>query len=333
MTLLEVMVAVMITSVVMSLAVSVVGTGVKLARQGEQTVNSNEAARTGMEMLLRDLKLAGIPGGLYVTEPGGIPVLIDSIFTQPNALGTGTDDLWLVVPKPNAMQSNCTSPGSNAVVTTSGTGPLSVNCTPFTAGDLLLVTNYTTAALISGTTFPTGTAIAYAESATTNFSSAPAKGGYLRGDQVFPVEIIRYTVRPSAMMVDGQYRPELVRSRGSLNTPVTAAAPFAVAAGAAEQRFPDIEDLQVAFGRGVAPATTFASAHNSTFSAIPPPIVSLRISVVGRTPRAIINDLNQKLPLGPITVEDHVPTPVLDGFRRSVYRRRVEILNMGMVNL
>lgn len=327
MTLLEVMVAVAITTMVMAMALSVVSTGVRIARQGEQTVNSNEAARTGMEMLLRDLRLVGIPGGILVTDPGGTPLRINPVFTQ--AGSTGADDLWMVVPKANALQANCVSPGSGAVVTVPGTGPLTVNCTaPFSTTDLLLVSNFTSGVLISGLTFPTTTSITYAQQATSNFSSAPAKGGYQRGDLILPVEVVRYTVRPNALTG----RPELVRQRGTLNTPVSATAPFVVPAGAPEQRFPDVEDLQVAFGTGVAPAITFASGHNILFSPGAAPL-SARVSVVGITPRAIINDQNQPLPLGPVTVENHVAAATTDGYRRSVYRRRVELLNMSMVNL
>jgi prepilin-type N-terminal cleavage/methylation domain-containing protein len=348
MTLLEVMIAVAITSVVMSLAVSVVGSGVRLARQGEQTVGSNEAARTGMEMILRDLRAAGTPQGIWVTQPGGTPFLINSIFTQAGSGGMSAaiDDLWLVVPRAVALQANCTTPGSAAVVTLPGPGTLNVTCTStFATTDILLVTNFGSGtkpinpeampgggALITGVSFAVGAygpTISYAESATPNFSSAPFKGGFQRGDVVMPVDLIRYQVRPNALTG----RPELVRARGGLNSAgVTATAPFEVAAGAPEQRFPDVDDLQVAFGTGTPPNLTFSSAHTILFSNTTSPL-AVRLSVVGTTPRPILDDHQKIQEFGPVTVEDHVPSPTFDGYRRSLYRRRVELLNMGAVNL
>lgn len=327
MTLLEVMVAAGITTIVAAMAMSVVTSGVRIARQGEQTVNSNQASRTAMEMLLRDLRLAGVPGGIWVASSGGTPYQINPIFTQPGTI-TGTDDLWMVVPKPNAMQANCTSPGSAAVVSVSAPHALTVSCTAiFQVTDTLLVSNFNSAALIDGLAFPSGTSITYAQQAVANFSSNPVKGGYQRGDLVMPVDIVRYTVRLNAAG-----RPELVRQIGAINPTMTAATPFIVNVGASEQRFPDIEDLQVAFGTGTEPNLTFVSGHNVSFVPAGAPL-AVRISVVGVTPRIIYNDVGTALPLGPVTVEDHVPVGPLDGYRRSVYRRRVELLNMAAVNL
>jgi type II secretory pathway pseudopilin PulG len=338
MTLLEVLIAVAITSLVMSMAVSVVGSGVKLARQQEQTVNSNEAARTGMEMLLRDLRAAGVPQGIWVTEPGGTPIKVNSIFTQAGTgtADTGIDDLWMVVPRPNALQSNCTSPGSGAVVEDKSAGtPLPVTCTaPFATTDILMVTNFGSAALISGLTFGANT-ISSLQAGTPGFSSRPDKGGFQKGDLVIPVDIVRYQVRLNPILTTTTSpggRPELIRSRGALNSPVSAAAPFAVPAGSPEQRFPDVDDLQVAFGSGTAPNLTFVSAHNVLFNAATSPL-AVRVSVVGITPRPLLDDQNKVQPYGPVNVENHVPTPAVDGYRRSIYRRRVELLNMGIVNL
>jgi len=327
MTLIEMMVAVGITSVVVALALSVVSTGVKLARQGEQTVQSNEAARGGMEMLLRDLRLAGLPGGIWVTSVGGPPFRINPVFTAAGA--GGSDDVWMVVPRPNSLQANCASPGSGAVITAAGTGALTVNCNgTFTTADTLLVSNFTSGALIDGLSFPSATSITYAQQAVAGFSSSPQKGGYQRGDQVFVVDIIRYRVR----LQPTTNRPVLVRQIGALAAAPTAAAPFDVPAGSPEQMFADVEDLQVAFGTGIAPALTFASGHTPSYSANAFP-VAVRVSVVGVSPRIILNEQGAPMSFAPVTVEDHVPSPTVDGYRRSVYRRRVDLLNMNPVNL
>ncbi len=326
-TLIEVVVAAGISVTVMAIALAVVGSGVRLARQGEQTVASNTAARTGMEMLLRDLRAAGIAGGYFVTEPGGVPFRINSIFTQAGA--GGTDDLWLVVPRPRAMQADCAAAGSGAVVAASGSGTLTVNCTGMlSTTDVLAVTNFTTGALISGVSFPSSTSITFAQSATPNFSSAPQKGGFQRGDMVLPVDIIRYSIRTNTIT----NRPELVRSRGTLASPMSAAAPFTTnPLTVIEDRFPDVEDLQVAFGTGTAPGLTFTSGHSVLSNGAAPSAV--RISVVGISPRPILNDQLVPQEFRPVAVEDHVPGTAIDGYRRSVYRRRVELTNMNPVTL
>ena len=330
MTLLEIMIAVGIASAVMAMAVSVVGAGVTLARKGEQTVASNEASRAGMEMLLRDLRIAGTGGGLFVTDSAGTPVQINSIFTQAGT--NGTDELWLVVPRSNMMQNDCSKVGSAAIVSASGTGPLTVNCTaPLAGATTLLVTNFSQGALISGLTLATGTSITYAESGVSGFSNNPQTGGFQRGDYVVPVDVVHYFVRLNAVT----NRPELIRSPGALNTPVSAAAPFKDVSTNRQDRFPDIEDLQVAFGSGVAPSLTFASGHTVVYNPAAAP-VALRLTVVGITPRPVLDDQNKVQPFGPVDVEDHlvsVPPPDPDGYRRSVYRRRIELLNMGPANL
>lgn len=331
MTLIEMLIAVAMVSIAMTVSVSVLTTGVNVARKGEQFVSSNEASRLAMEFLLRDLRAAGMgaPGGLIVTEPGGIPVTINPLFTE--AGPNGTDMLWMVVPRWNVMASNCSKKGSGVPLATSGTGTLKVVCTTpaLTVGDTLMVSNFTTAALISGTTFPTATTIAYAES-NASFSNSPSKGAFQRGDVAFPVDIVRYSIEVSA--VTG--RPELLRHVGTLNSPVSAAQPFRVVAGAAMMRSIDIEDLQVAFGSGSAPNLNFVSGHAPGFNGVP--TQSVRISVVGITPLPIRTTQGNGLePFTPVNVEDHVyATPaVIDGYRRSVYRRRVDLPNLNPVNM
>jgi prepilin-type N-terminal cleavage/methylation domain-containing protein len=334
MTLLEMMIAVGLTSLVMSLALSLVVTGMTIARKDEQVVASNMAARTATEALLRDLRLSGVPAGIYVTDPGGTPFRINSIFSVAGAGGVneglaGTDELWVVSPRPQMMRSDCALDGSAAVITSNGTGTLSISCkTPIENADLLLVTNFQTAALITPTAFPTSTTMNYAEQGVSGFTNAPEKGVFMRGDYVVPVDIVHYYIEANPVT----NRPQLVRAVGGLAATPTAAAPFADD-GTRKQVFANVEDLQLAFGVGVAPAITFSSAINgAAFDPAAAP-VSLRVSVVGITPLRVVTEDGNILPLGPVTVEDHVAAVVPDGFRRSVVRRRVELLNIGAVSL
>lgn len=323
MTLIEIMVAAALTTAVVAMAMTVVSTGINLARNQEQQVTSNTAARTAMEFLLRDLRLVGVPEGLWVTSTAGSPFRIVPAFTSAGA--NGTDELWLVVPRPAMLQSNCTTVGSSAVVTESGTGPLTINCSaPLAGASQLLVTNLRSAALVSGVTFPTATTLHYAQQGVAGFSSRPEKGGFQRGDLVAPVDIVHYYVRTNAIT----NRPELVRSLGALASTPTATTPF-VDPGTQLQTFQDVEDLQVAFGSGTAPALTFVSSHAAAFSPATVPI-SVRVNLVGVTPRKVVDQNNAVLPYGPVTVEDHAATGPIDGYRRSVYRRRVELVNQGV---
>jgi hypothetical protein len=222
-----------------------------------------------------------------------------------------------------------------------------------------MVTNFKSAALLSGLALAANT-ISYTQVGATFpggapaqlFSNNPTKGGFLRGDQVYPVDLIRYSIRPNAI----HGRPELIRQHGQIAAGVTLASPFSVPAvapaGLPTQVFPDIEDLQVAFGSGVPPNLTFTSVHGARICpAVSPSLcqlvdpaavpLSVRVSVVGITPNPVRDDRNVVMPFGPLTVEDHVPPvpaiagapPGSDGFRRSLFRRRVELLNMGAVNL
>lgn len=325
MTLIEMMVAAALTSAVVAIAMTVVTTGINLARNQEQRVASNTAARTAMEYILRDLRLVGVPEGIWMTSAGGPPFRIVPAFSSAGA--NGTDELWLVVPRATMLQSNCTTLGSSAVLTAPGTGSLSINCAaPLAGSSQLLITNLRSAALVSGVTFPSSTAVTYAEQGVAGFSNSPEKGGFQRGDLVASVEIVHYYVRPNPVT----NRPELVRSLGAVSPNPTSTAPF-VDPGTQGQVFEDVEDLQVAFGRGLAPALSFTSAHNADFKTqgTTPPI-SVRVNVVGVTPRRVVDQNNNMLPYAPVTVEDHAPAATVDGFRRSVYRRRVELVNQGV---
>jgi hypothetical protein len=54
--------------------------------------------------------------------------------------------------------------------------------------------------------------------------------------------------------------------------------------------------------------------------------------VVGRSELPLRDENNGLLPLTAVDVENNTPvaaTPVVDGYRRSVYRRRIELLNLN----
>jgi type II secretory pathway pseudopilin PulG len=324
MTLLEVMVAALLLVAVMAVAMQVVGVGVRVARQNEQTTTTNDSARLAAEVMLRDIRLAGAMQGVFVSD-GVTGRQINPMFTE--AGPNGTDALWVVVPAPRAMQADCTKVGSGVVVAAaSGSGPLTVNCTaPLVGSATLMVTNFSRAALIAPTAL-TPTTITFAEGGIQNYGPYPEKGGMLKGDMVLPVQLARYSV--STVAPCSATRPCLLREVGALTG--NPAAPFTVPAGARTDRYNDIEDLQIAWGTGQ--PVTFTSAHSALYNAAAA-YTSMRINVVGISPLPIRGENGTLMALTPVTVEDHAPAPVVDGYRRSLYRRRVELLNNGALNL
>lgn len=345
MTLIEVMVAATIMTAVMAAAVAVIRTGVRVATLNEQTVDTNDASRVAGDRLVFDLRSAGTMGGVYVTG-GGAPILINPIFSVDNVLRPNTDEVWIIVPSRTMMQADCARPGSAAVLTQASVSgqPLQVNCTgQFATARTLLVTNFNRAALISVAAM-TPTTITYNEAAAPGFSNDPTKGSFQRGDYIVPVNLVRWRISPNDIAGQPDVLKREVFDLDFGN--VTAATPFGATAPGNLVRgeiFNNIEDLQVAWGSGVAPALTFTSAHGSAYlggnggnfgtqNQVP---VSVRVNLVGRTPRAIRNEAGEVMDYRAITVEDHVPpvVPFGDGFRRTLYRRRVELQNMGALSL
>lgn len=342
MTLVEVMVAATIMTAVMAAAVAVIRTGVRVATLNEQTVDTNDAARVAGDRMVFDLRSAGTMGGVYVTNAAGPPILINPVFSLNSAVRPNTDQVWMIVPSRTLMQADCTRAGSAAVLTQASVSgqPLQVNCTAqFAGAKTLLVTNFTRAALISVTAM-TATTISYNEATVPGFSNDPSKGAFQRGDYIAPVNLVRYGI--AANDIAGQ--PDVLkREVFDLDfATVAVATPFGTAAAVRGEIFNNIEDLQVAWGSGVAPALTYASAHGSAYlggnggnfgtqNQVP---VSVRLNLVGRTARAIRDEAGELMRYGPIDVEDHAWGVVpFDGFRRTLYRRRVELQNMGALSL
>ncbi|MFT3711743.1 MAG: prepilin-type N-terminal cleavage/methylation domain-containing protein [Archangium sp.] len=324
MTLLEVMVAALLLVAVMAVAMQVVGVGVRVARQNEQTTNTNDSARLAAEVMLRDIRIAGSMQGIFMSD-GATGRLINPMFTE--AGPNGTDALWVVTPSPRAMQTDCTKVGSGVVVATaSGSGPIAVNCTaPLVGAGNLLVTNFSRSALITPSSL-TATSVTFSEGGIQNYGPYPEKGGMLKGDMVLPVQVVRYSV--SIVAPCSATRPCLLRQVGNVTT--NPAAPFTIPAGARTDRYNDIEDLQIAWGSGT--PVTFNSGHSPLYNPATA-YTAMRINVVGVSPLPIRGENGALMALTPVTVEDHAPAPVVDGYRRSVYRRRVELLNNGALNL
>ena len=108
-TLMELLAAVAILSVAVTVAGRLVMEAVRLARAAEETAGSNDAARLALEAIARDARLAGMGagGGLWVNR-GGVPGRGNALHGGTGA-GGGPDGLWLVVPHVNALKQSCAS--------------------------------------------------------------------------------------------------------------------------------------------------------------------------------------------------------------------------------
>lgn len=356
MSLLEIMIASAIMLLAIAAAAALVFAGGRMARNAELVADSDDASRVAAEVVINAVQLAGMGAsrGLWVNQ-GGVATRISPVFgidgttgagsnTAPAPNASGWDDLWLVVPTRDALQEPCAVPGaySPLVEASAPSAALTVSCAgSFALNDLLVVSNLSTAALINLTGItPSGSKVTlqYAEQGVSGFSNAPEKNGYQAGDLVYGVSLVHFYVANAPNGV-----PALYRSLGDVATDTTGR-PFSDRPGSQRLIQTNVEDFQVAYGMDS--GATPVDPNNYTFQHGLAPgfngnLRALRINVVARTNNPM-RDSQNNLAAGsstlfglvPVTVENHVP-PLIppDGFRRSLYSRRTEVLNMLTANL
>jgi type II secretory pathway pseudopilin PulG len=353
MTLIEMTIATMLMMVVLACAAELVLQAGQMARNSEQLADRNDGARLAGEFVVTALRQAGVgfPRGLWV-NCGGTPLQIGAAFGNNNVTGStsvrnGTDDLWVVVPTSRAMGEPCIDRGAVTTLTQGGVSPptLRLRCVNgFANGDLVAVSNMGAAALVSvnGAPDTVGNTLPYAESSVGNFSNAPESGGFKVGDLAYTVNVYHFYVA-NLVSVGGAAFPVLYRERGAINGGCTSGSqvPFVAIPNTGQQMQPYVEDLQIAYARDIALTSqpsqyAFSNGLGPTTGVLD--LRSLRISVVSRS-RAPIRDTIQRTAAGQTyapfsVVEDHlIASPVVDGFSRSLYTRRVELLNMVAANL
>ena len=357
MTLVETMVVSVLAMIIIAAAAALLLAGGRVVHNTEHTSDSHDAARLAGETIMSKVREAGAgaPGGLWVLRDG-VPVKTNPIFGRDGTTGAGTqgsvatvdgsDDLWLVLPHPNYMGEPCSldsegQPSGAAVpVVKAGTGTLEVNCTTSLMPDTLhVVSNMTTGALLSvdaltpHTETVTGK-VSYAEEETDGFSNAPEKGGFQRGDWVYPVRLVHFFL--STNPTTG--RSALYRSEGRLLWDELGR-PYSDVEEEPELVQDFVEDFQVAFGfdlQGTEDPNRYTWQHGlgPMFQA---GLRTVRVSVVatGRNPR---KDTQSTVVLSddkPINAENNVrPAGVVaDGFYRSLFTRRLELPNLAAASL
>lgn len=342
-TLIELLITLAVTSVAIAAATSMLLSTTAVSTNTEQAVDADQGARVAQDRIDRLVRQAGLgaSGGIWISI-GGVPTHINAVFGADGAGTTldgtraGSDDLWLVEPSENAFRESCEARGAGTLVTASSTGggTLQVSCTgAFAKGDLLLVSNMTSAALLTGTNPESSTTLSYAESAT-GFSDAPQSTGFQIGDWVYGASLVHFYVADDP----ATGRPALFEAKGKLAQDELGR-PFTDVPGSAHVLQTDVEDLQVAYGVDASGTSdpsgyAFQSGLGSTFVAN---LKSVRVSVVTRTAhplRSTNGDPALSLGNAAPAAENHSPSSTTkDGLGRSLLQRRVEVPNMATESL
>jgi hypothetical protein len=269
----------------------------------------------------------GASAGIRVPDTGSTSKVINPVFGTDGTGLNDSDELWMILPSPNAFGESCQDPGAATTVTAAvPSGTLNVGCTSgFTAGQMLIASDMTSAALLTNVAL-TSDAISYDQSDQTSFVNAV--GGYKVGDWVFGANVYHYYLATNA-----QGRPSLYRSEAVIDTGAAifkdTGTPLLIQDG--------IEDFQVAFGldatNAMDPAQyAFQDGLNPDFVS---GLRSVRVSLVSVTGKRM-----QDTQVRGSTSSDLIPLPQVenhtraagvkpDGLRRSLYQRRVELPNMA----
>jgi hypothetical protein len=349
-TLVELMIASVVMMVACTSAAELLLQAGQLAKNSQQLADRNDAARLSAESVVITLRQAGMgfPKGLWV-NCGGIPLRIAPVFGNNNISGdpvirNGTDDLWAVVPSSKAMGEACVDRGAATALIQGGVSlaSLSFRCVNgFANGDLVVVSNMNSAALVrvNGAPDTLANTLPYAESTVANFSNAPESGGFKVGDLAYTANVYHYYVAAFSPQ-PGVTVPALYRERGTINPSCTSGAPVPFIGIASTQQLvqPYVEDLQLVYARDIG---LTADPRQYTFSngLIPTlgiaDLRSLRVTVVALSQTPVRNPSTSGQSYAPFpAVEDHlISTPLPDGLSRSLYTRRVELLNMALTNL
>jgi len=344
MTLIELLVSMAILIVVVGITMQVIVLGVNMARNGNETGDSNEAARLAGDTVALQTRLAGMGAAAgFNAVIGGAKRTISPVIGVNST--TGPDELWVVTPSRNTFNAGCdgTNAGDSdaaAIVQESRTdGVLKVRCnSTLPATGVFMVTNLTSAALINVTGYTGGgTQITYSESGVAGFTNNYKRGGFSAGDLVVPVNILHYYVNPS---FGPSNEPTLMVSRGKLSTSGTGL-PFVDVPNTAQVIMAPIEDFQLQFGvdssDGDDPGRiAWHHGFGGTQGLWGPGLRSMVLTLVSRSRMTIRNTsgTGNLTNLKPMSIADHVLTSAPDdGFRRVKYERRIELPNAAPWNL
>jgi type II secretory pathway pseudopilin PulG len=347
-TLIELMISSAISIVVILAAGAVLVTAGRLSHNSELVGDSHDQERLAFGKLAVEATRAGYgsPDGLYMKS--GAIKKVYPISTTSDAT-THIDELWLIVPRSNALDDVCTASGGSLpfVRSASAGTPMLTNCQgSIVAGDTLLVTNLSTASVVVAGS-PSGSAPSI--SIPFGAPSGVTPNGLTVGDMVLRAEAVHYYVAN-----DPTGHPALYRTTGALDDTTLSATPPKLFADANATNktlvATDVEDFQVRFYMGNSTMNTSADVLYSNGSGTDPDAMpldtqnttvnvlrSMELGITTRTrvPLQNTNDTAQASrkadvsgdDFSPRPLFDHTPTATPDGFHRSQVIRRIALPN------
>ena len=232
-TLIEVMIAVVITAVIAAAAFTMLTTTSKSVRANEQTVDMQQNARIAMEIISRDIKLAGF--GSPGVPIGNCTYPIMPSDNTPGGSDTGPDSVQLLVPTTRATASGTINSWQLKDATTSAG-----------AAEIILkdnaVTDMESAGLVDGSYVSingafTARVTAHDAGAHKLTVAIPAPVWFPANSQVYLLQCIRYQVVTNPATC-GSNEPCLTRGVAGVLTGPSAEAPIVEG----------IADLQLAYG-------------------------------------------------------------------------------------
>jgi type IV pilus assembly protein PilW len=228
-TLVEVMVAVVLAAFVAAAAFTILTTTTKAVSANEQVVDTQQDVRIAMELLSRDVKMAGFgnPG----VAVGNCTYPIMPADNTPTGVDNGPDSLQLLVP---TTKSTGTTPWQLQSATSPNGAPL-ITLKPGAVADMV------TSGLVNGSYISingaySGQVTSVAPAANTITIAVPAPVWFPADTPVYLLQCIRYQVVTNAA-VCGTAEPCLTRGIAGVTTGPNAEAPIVEG----------IEDLQLAF--------------------------------------------------------------------------------------
>lgn len=355
-TLVEMMAAVVITLVVVAAGFTILTTTTRATQANDHAVATQQNARAAMELLARDIKVAGFG---FVGPIGACSTAIVPGDNNVGGADTGPDRVSVVVPKtressPAWALAQIAKDGFNTITLQSG-AVLSMTEAGLAPNSVISLNGAATGTVSSVST-GSSTITLQAPSGTTTAVPSPAL--FAVGTPVFLLECVTYQVirPPDSNNVCGGSAPCLVRG-------ITTGGNCDVASSPCGPVVDGIEDLQLAYAcdgcvstinGGIADhiiddrngSNSFDSGDFVTDSAwvtaplVPSSIRLVQITVVSRQTAEDLGTSELALStttVGPVQVSDH--NPIQDGayynvgtyqkFRRRTLTRTIETRNIG----
>jgi type IV pilus assembly protein PilW len=354
MTLIELMIAVAVTLVVTAGGFAVLTTTQKATRANDQVANTQQSIRIAMDLISRDIKLAGF-GMIGPVGACNSPIMPGD--NDPTGSDKGPDQISMVIPLGNSVVPNAwtlqaaVGPGFNQILLPSTTAVNNMVSQGMVANSVISIGGGATATVVSTTADKI------------NVNQIPAPLSFGTGTPVYLLQCIRYQIGSTSAACGNGMWPCLLRGPvGGVLLPIV----------------DGIEDIQFAYACDGCVATVNAGAPdgiiddqaapvgtfgpedfitNSTWNTgmlTPDKIRLVQVTIVARQSLAVTGRSSADEGLGelaragspttgPVQISDHNPTagvfaagdygglnPSYLQYRRRVLSRTIEARNIGL---